>query len=111
MPTTAEAVRAVPGGAALAEVIGKLETGQPAVITGAAEQFRSGQEGAGRSLGDLGRAVGGLDGAWEGSSADAFVGYMDDFSRAGAQASEAMGRLPRHSLRRPPRCRRPRQRW
>ena len=55
-------VRAVPGGAALAEVIGKLETAQPEVITGAAEQFRSGQEGAGRSLGELARAVSGLDG-------------------------------------------------
>ncbi len=85
MPTTAEAVGAVPGGAALAEVIGKLETAQPEVITGAAEQFRSGQEGVGRSLGDLGRAVSGLDGAWEGISTDAFVGYMSDFSRAGTR--------------------------
>lgn len=93
MPTTAEAVAAVPGGAALAEVIGQLETTQPEVITGAAQQFRSGQEGAGQSLGDLGRAVSGLDGAWEGSSADAFVGYMDDFSRAGTQASQAMGQV------------------
>lgn len=83
-------VAGLPGGAAVAEIARKVETAQPQAVRDIATHWR---ESAGK-CGDGGKSVTGavnaLDGAWEGGSADAFTGYMGNFTKAGTSVSEAL---------------------
>ncbi|MCA1192979.1 transglycosylase SLT domain-containing protein [Saccharopolyspora sp. 6V] len=88
-----------PGGAALAEQVRKLEDSRPESITEIARRWREASGTTGNAAGDVTNAVTGLDGAWQGASADAFVGYMGQvrggFDQAGSALESSAGALDR----------------
>ncbi|MGW0894383.1 transglycosylase SLT domain-containing protein [Saccharopolyspora sp. NPDC002578] len=65
-----------PGGAALAEQLRKVENSKPDAIREIGQRWRTASGSTGDADGQVQSAVTGLDGAWQGASADAFVGYM-----------------------------------
>lgn len=69
-------VASKPGGAALADLIRKVENSQPDAIRQIGQRWRKAGRSSGDTKAELSRATGGLDGAWQGESADAFVAYM-----------------------------------
>ena len=69
-------VASKPGGDALAEHLRKVENSQPAAIRQIAQRWHKAASSSGDAGAELSRVTGELDGAWQGASADAFVGYM-----------------------------------
>lgn len=65
-----------PGGAALAEQLRKVENGRPDSIREIGRRWRTASGSTADANGQVRSAVTGLDGAWQGASADAFVAYM-----------------------------------
>lgn len=88
-------VAAKPGGAELAEQLRRVEQARPAEIREIGQRWSKAQSKADTSGSDVSKAVGDLDGAWEGASADAFVGYMskmtDGFDKLGSTLESASG--------------------
>lgn len=85
-------VAAQPGGDVLAGKLAKLDV-HPEVIISAARSLRSVGSDGGEALAGVQSSVTGLDGAWQGRSADAFVGYMNDLTTAGTQLGNATTRV------------------
>lgn len=81
-------VAATPGGQALASQIAMLDV-QPVALSDTAAGLRTTGTDAGEATAAVQSSVAALDGAWQGESADAFVGYMNDFNSAGIQLAEA----------------------
>ncbi|WP_246155307.1 WXG100 family type VII secretion target [Saccharopolyspora hirsuta] len=79
-----------PGGGPLAEQLRKIENSRPDDIRAVSARWREAAGKADEHGNALGRTVSGLDGAWEGSSADAFVGYMGKINDGFAKAREAL---------------------
>ena len=83
-------VAALPDGGEVADIARKVENAQPQAIRDIVSHWR---DSAGK-CGDEGKAVtsavNGLDGAWQGQSADAFTQYMGNFSKAGGSVADAL---------------------
>jgi WXG100 family type VII secretion target len=83
-------VAALPGGGEVADIAREVENAQPQAIGDIANHWRD----AAGKCGDQGKAVtgavNGLDGAWQGRSADAFTQYMGTFTKAGGSLADAL---------------------
>ncbi|MFI0465507.1 transglycosylase SLT domain-containing protein [Saccharopolyspora sp. 5N102] len=79
-----------PGGGELAVQLRKIENSRPEDIRAIGNRWRDAAGRTGDHGNDLGQAVRGLDGAWEGASADAFVGYMGKVTGGFDKAREAL---------------------
>jgi uncharacterized protein YukE len=77
------------GDAVLAEA-NKVEKANPGAITEAATRLSTAATNVATDSGEVAKAVKGLDDAWEGTSADLFVAYMDRFSKAGNDVGQSM---------------------
>ncbi|GAA4610862.1 transglycosylase SLT domain-containing protein [Saccharopolyspora hordei] len=86
----AEEVASKPGGGALAEQLRKVEDSEPDAVRAIGARWREAAGKADDHSSVLVRAVRGLDGAWQGASADAFVGYVDQVTDGFAKAREAL---------------------
>ncbi|WHT19291.1 WXG100 family type VII secretion target [Crossiella sp. CA-258035] len=84
-----DAVAALPGGQALAEICDKVN-GDPEAIRAVATRWTEAATSAGECAGKVKGAVSGLDAAWQGSSADGFVGYMGKFNAAATSAQTTL---------------------
>lgn len=73
-------VGSLPGGAKLVELIEKV-TADPGAIGAMAQRWRQAGSTAGTASTALNGTVRGVDGAWQGAAADAFVGYLGGFTR------------------------------
>jgi WXG100 family type VII secretion target len=71
----------LPGGGALTTLLAKVD-GKPAEIRKIAGDWRDAAGGLADPSGRLAGAVGTVDAAWQGASADAFVTYMGAYGRA-----------------------------
>jgi len=67
-----------------------LYSAQPEVIADLGRRFSAAGAAAADSVGKLDGSVKQLDGAWQGASADAFVGYMTTFGTAGRSLNDAL---------------------
>jgi WXG100 family type VII secretion target len=83
-------VASKPGGAALAELLRKVENSQPDAIRQIGQRWRKAADATGDSGQQISRAVNGVHGAWQGSSAEAFVGYMGTLTGAFDKAKQAV---------------------
>ncbi|MGW1682413.1 transglycosylase SLT domain-containing protein [Saccharopolyspora sp. NPDC002376] len=79
-----------PGGGQLAEQLRKIEDSKPDDIRAIGARWRDAASKADDHGNELGKTVNGLDGAWEGGSADAFVGYMGKINGGFGKAHEAL---------------------
>ncbi|GGL14857.1 transglycosylase [Sphaerisporangium melleum] len=87
--TDIDAVAALPGGAELAGLAREVQ-GDPAAIREIARRWRTAGGHTVERLNALGTALSRVDAAWKGDSADAFVGYMRRYGRAGDALSGAL---------------------
>jgi uncharacterized protein YukE len=78
------------GGDAVVAEADKIEKADPGAISEAASRLSTAATNAGTDGAAVSDAVRGLDAAWQGSSADGFVAYMDRFGKAGADIGTAM---------------------
>lgn len=78
------------GGAEVAAEAGKIENANPGGINDAATRLSTAATNTATNSGEVAKAVKGLDDAWQGSSADQFVAYMDRFSKAGTDIGQSM---------------------
>lgn len=80
-----------PGGGKLGELYSQVGEIKSEVATQAAESFRT----AATSAGDRGKAVqdavNAVEGKWQGEAAEAFLGYMNRFTRAGSDIQASLG--------------------
>ncbi|OLR90901.1 transglycosylase SLT domain-containing protein [Actinokineospora bangkokensis] len=76
--------------ARLAAAADKVYTAQPSVIADLGTRFTTAGSAAVDALGKLDGSVKQLDGAWQGASADAFVGYMGGVAKAGTSLNDAL---------------------
>ncbi|CAL9666804.1 hypothetical protein SUDANB95_07247 [Actinosynnema sp. ALI-1.44] len=83
-------VAGLPGGAGLAALADRVETARPEAVREIAARWKQAAAAGGDSGNAVKQAVVGLDGAWEGGSADGFVAYMGEFARCGAALTEAL---------------------
>ncbi|WP_188990335.1 transglycosylase SLT domain-containing protein [Saccharopolyspora thermophila] len=79
-----------PGGGPLAEQLRKIENARPDAIRAIGTRWREAAGRTGEHGQDIAQAVRGLDGAWEGRSADAFVSYMGKVTGGFDRAREAV---------------------
>ncbi|MBX6385161.1 MAG: WXG100 family type VII secretion target [Microbispora sp.] len=79
----------LPGGAELAAMAQKVN-GDPGKIRGIARKWRGAAGDAQDYVGGVARAVRTVDAAWQGRSADAFVGYMNRYGRAADGLHDAL---------------------
>ncbi|MDA3644863.1 transglycosylase SLT domain-containing protein [Saccharopolyspora indica] len=79
-----------PGGGRLAEQLRKIEDSRPDDIRAIGARWRDAAGQADDHGNALGQTVNGLDGAWEGGSADAFVGYLGKINDGFGKAREAL---------------------
>ncbi|MGJ6968458.1 transglycosylase SLT domain-containing protein [Streptosporangium sp. G11] len=86
--TDMDAVAALPGGQGLVSLAGRAK-GDPAAIRAIGARWREAASGVVEPLNALGSAVTGVDAAWSGASADAFVTYMRRYGRAGDALHDA----------------------
>jgi WXG100 family type VII secretion target len=77
------------GDAVLAEAK-KVENANPGAINDAANRLSTAATNVATDSGEVAKAVKGLDDAWQGSSADGFVAYMDRFGKAGTDVGQSM---------------------
>jgi uncharacterized protein YukE len=78
------------GGDQVVAEANKVENANPGAITSAATRLSTAATDAGTNGTEVANAVRGLDAAWEGSSADQFVAYMDKFAKAGNDIGTSM---------------------
>ncbi|OLF13295.1 hypothetical protein BU204_28155 [Actinophytocola xanthii] len=78
------------GGDVVRTAAAKVANADSAAITEAAARLTQAVEDAGASGRQVAAGVAGLDSAWEGSSADAFVAYMGRFAAAGTDIASGM---------------------
>lgn len=90
--SAAEELAGKPGGEGVMAHWQKIEKVNPGEISKIATQLTEAAEGAGSNGKAVHSAVSGLDGAWDGQSADAFVGYMQKFTTAGDDMQNAIGK-------------------
>lgn len=83
-------VAALPGGAELAALADKIETAQPQAVRDIANRWKQAAGKCGDQTNALQRSVSQLDGAWEGKSADGFVAYMGNVTKAGTSMTDAL---------------------
>ncbi|MDA3629869.1 transglycosylase SLT domain-containing protein [Saccharopolyspora sp. WRP15-2] len=83
-------VASKPGGGRLAEQLRKIEDSRPEDIRAIGDRWREAAAKADDHGNELGKAVNGLDGRWEGGSADAFIGYMGKVNGGFGKAHEAL---------------------
>ncbi|MFI9811097.1 transglycosylase SLT domain-containing protein [Saccharothrix variisporea] len=83
-------VAGLPGGAGLAALADKVETARPEAVREIAARWKQAAAKGGDSGNAVQQSVTGLDGAWEGGSADGFVAYMGEFTRCGTALTEAL---------------------
>ncbi|GAA3812177.1 transglycosylase SLT domain-containing protein [Sphaerisporangium flaviroseum] len=83
------AVGALPGGQELVALAGKVK-GDPGAIRAVGTRWRGAASGSAGPLNALGVLVSGVDTAWNGASADAFVAYMRRYGRAGEALHDAL---------------------
>ncbi|WP_067172413.1 WXG100 family type VII secretion target [Microtetraspora niveoalba] len=76
-------------GGELSALLGKV-SGQPDVIRGVAKRWRGTMKLVGEQIGSLAGAVGRVDDAWQGASADAFVTYMGKYGPAATELNDAL---------------------
>jgi WXG100 family type VII secretion target len=79
----------LPGGAELAAMAEKVN-GDPGGIRDIARKWRGAAGDAQEYAGGVGRAVRTVDAAWQGLSADAFVGYMNKYGKAADGLHDAL---------------------
>ncbi|MCG5220529.1 transglycosylase SLT domain-containing protein [Streptosporangium sp. KLBMP 9127] len=82
-------IGALPGGSDLLAVLEKV-SGEPETIRGIATRWRTTAGSAVEHLGYVGASVRGVDTAWNGASADAFVTYMGKYGKASDALSGAL---------------------
>jgi uncharacterized protein YukE len=78
------------GGDLVTAEASKVENSDPGSITGLAIRLDTAAIKTDTNTGAVGKAVRGLDAAWEGTSADQFVAYMARFGKAGTDAGSAI---------------------
>jgi uncharacterized protein YukE len=78
------------GGELVVAEANKVENANPGTISAAATRLSKAATDSGNDGTAVANAVKGLDAAWEGSSADQFVAYMDRFAKAGTDIGTAM---------------------
>ncbi|WP_026423438.1 transglycosylase SLT domain-containing protein [Actinokineospora inagensis] len=76
--------------AALADDANKVYLAKPGAIGDLAEKFTQAGAASTDSVGKVDSSVKQLDGAWQGTSADGFVAYMANFTKAGQSLNEAL---------------------
>ncbi|RLK60386.1 transglycosylase SLT domain-containing protein [Actinokineospora cianjurensis] len=76
--------------AELAESANKVYSAQAGAINDLAAKFTQAATGSADSVGKVDSSVKQLDGAWQGTSADGFVAYMANFTKAGQSLNEAL---------------------
>ncbi|MEU8359060.1 NlpC/P60 family protein [Nonomuraea sp. NPDC048882] len=74
----------------LVPIVQNIEGTSPADIRDIAKRWRKAAGKASEQSGRLNRAVGDVDNAWKGQSADAFVGYMGKYRKAGMALHDAV---------------------
>ena len=79
----------LPGGDRLAALLAKV-TGNPQAIRNTAGAWRAAAGHVTQSTSSLTKAVGEVDKAWQGGSADAFTKYMNAYPRASADLNDAL---------------------
>lgn len=79
----------LPGGGELAGIL-KSVNGDPGAIRGIAKRWRGTAKSVGEYTGTLRKAVKAIDAAWEGGSADDFVGHMEGYHTAGDGLHDAL---------------------
>ncbi|MBM7770792.1 WXG100 family type VII secretion target [Actinokineospora baliensis] len=89
--TAKDAAAGLGGTAAeLAGVANKVYLAQSGAINDLAAKFTQAATGSSDAVGKVDGAVKQLDGAWQGTSADSFVAYMANFTKAGQSLNEAL---------------------
>ncbi|HWM05734.1 MAG TPA: transglycosylase SLT domain-containing protein [Actinophytocola sp.] len=88
--TAADTLARYAGGEAVATAAAKVADADSATITTAATRLTEAATNAGTHGRAVASGVTGLDTAWEGTSADAFVAYLGRFAKAGTDISTAM---------------------
>ncbi|MET8758178.1 transglycosylase SLT domain-containing protein [Lentzea sp. NPDC004782] len=83
-------VAALPGGAELAALADKIETAQPQAVRDIANRWKQAAGKCGDQTNVLQKSVTQLDGAWEGRSADGFVAYMGNVTKAGTSMADGL---------------------
>lgn len=78
------------GGDAVVAEANKVEKSNPGAITEAATRLSTAATNVASNGTEVGKAVSGLDAAWEGTSADQFVAYMNKFGKAGTDIGTSM---------------------
>ncbi|MFL6143401.1 MAG: WXG100 family type VII secretion target [Labedaea sp.] len=78
------------GGDLVTAQASKVDNADPGAVAAAAARLSTAATNASANAGAVGKAVRGLDAAWEGTSADQFVAYMDRFGKAGTDVGGAM---------------------
>ncbi|MEV5889902.1 WXG100 family type VII secretion target [Nonomuraea fuscirosea] len=86
----AEKIAALPMSWQLVPIVQTIEGTSPADIRDIAKRWRKAAGKASDQSGRLNRAVGDVDNAWKGQSADAFVGYMGKYRKAGMALHDAV---------------------
>ncbi|GAA4940425.1 WXG100 family type VII secretion target [Nonomuraea thailandensis] len=84
-----EGIRELPDGPTLADLADEV-SGSPSSIRDIAARWRAAATRVSTGTGTLGGAVSTVDLAWEGESADAFVGYMSKYGKAGQDLHDAL---------------------
>lgn len=83
-------IAGLPGGGDLAGLIGRIERVNGHAVEETARSWRTASRNLISRAGGVAMSVSALDGAWEGASADAFVGYMDCFGKAAEGVTNAL---------------------
>ncbi|HEV7908664.1 MAG TPA: WXG100 family type VII secretion target [Pseudonocardiaceae bacterium] len=83
-------VAGLPGGQALAQLAEKVDTAQPESVRDIATRWKQAADKCGECGNTVQQSVNQLDGAWEGGSADGFVAYMGNFTKAGTSVKDAL---------------------
>lgn len=83
-------VAGLPGGGELAALADKIETAQPQAVRDIANRWKQAAGKCGDQSNALQKSVSQLDGAWEGKSADGFVAYMANVTKAGTSMTDGL---------------------
>ncbi len=87
---SAEMLAGYAGGGAVTTAAAKVKDADPEAITTAATRLSTAASNVSTYSGEVAGSVTALDAAWEGSSADGFVAYMNKFKTAGTDVGTAM---------------------
>ncbi|HEX6356784.1 transglycosylase SLT domain-containing protein [Actinophytocola sp.] len=87
---SAETLAGYDGGSAVTTAVAKIKDADAAAVTTAANRLSTAASNVSSYSGEVAGSVITLDAAWEGSSADGFVNYMNRFKTAGSDIGTAM---------------------